>query len=248
MITIDDILKIDNTNLNTVSIPIWIKDNVPGYESSGGHEHLEYITYPVPGTSIGYGELTELTKKDSVDITPIDEMFLMCRYFGYSDYDNSCMVERSNHKLFMEKYGGLPWVFPAYGGYGTTDLCIALKGLLDPENEETAQEIIDLINDLNKYPCIDDGDMSNMEYDAFLEALDQFEMTDCMKMLSKKFGITVHDFNQDAFKDILLENDGKHNPSYIIESGGGCYIDTEQLIEGLTLEDIKPALMNYEVI
>lgn len=241
MITLLDILKIDNTNLNTYSA--YIHGDYMNPDISPSRD----ITYPET-KSISYGDLTEITLKENLDNTPIDELFLMCRYFGFSDYDNSCMVERSNHKIFMEEYGDLAFVFSVYGGYGTTDIAISLKGLLDPANEEKAQSIIDVLNGLNDYPCIDDEDMSNMEYDAFLEALDSFAIRECNDLLSYQYLMDVYDYDSDKLKEVLLESDRNLNyPSYEIESGGSCYIDTKRLIEKVTLNQYTACLIDFEL-
>lgn len=245
MITLLDILKIDNTNLNTYSGAKWVKDNVPGY--SGNHEHIEYVTYPET-KDISYGDLTEITLKQNLDNTPIDDLFLMSRYFGYSDYDDSCMVERSNFKLFMEEYENEEGIFSVYGGYGTTDIAISLKWLLNPVNEDKANEIIDLLKGLNDYPCIDDEDMSNMEYDAFLEALDNFAIKECNDLLANQFLTDVYDFNEDKLKEVLLEsNRNLDYDAYEIESGGSVYIDTKRLIEKVSLTDYYSCLINFEL-
>ena len=240
MITLLDILEIDNTNLNTYHDSIMVK------KGEYGHSWRE-INYPET-KDISYGDLTEITLKENLDNTPIDELFLMSRYFGYSDYDNSCMVERSNYKLFMEEYEKEPGVFAVYGGYGTTDIAISLNWLLDPVNEDKANEIIDLLNGLNDYPCIDDEDMSNMEYDAFIEALDRFEISDCSKLLASQFLLEVYDYDEDKLKEVLLESNSNLNyDAYVIESGGGCYIDTKHLISKVSFVDYVSCLTDFEL-
>ena len=241
MITLLDILNIDNCNLNTYSAYIHGDYMNPDISPS------RYINYPET-KEISYGDLTEITLKENLDNTPIDELFLMCKYFGYADYDNSCMVERSNYKIFMEDYKEEKGIFRIYGGYGSSGIAISIRYLLDPDNEEKADEIIDLLNGLNNYPCIDDEDMSNMEYESFLESLDSFEIRDCNDLLSGQYLIDVYDFNEDKLKKILLESDRNLNyPSYQIESGGSCYIDTKRLIEKVTLMDYITCLIDWEL-
>ncbi|MCK9593828.1 MAG: hypothetical protein M0Q91_17650, partial [Methanoregula sp.] len=47
-----------------------------------------------------------------------NDLYLVSSYLQYGDYDNSCMVERSNYKIFMESYKEEPGVFTISGGYG----------------------------------------------------------------------------------------------------------------------------------
>ena len=245
MITIDKILDIDNCEIQLYNGHTWEKDNVPGY--SGNHEHWVDLDYPI-SDNIHYSDLSiDITKKDIIeDYLKDRDLFLIPKYMQYGDYDDSCMVERSNQKIFLEEYGEEEGIFTITGGYGSSGIAISLKWLLNRDNAEKAQSIIDLLNGLNDYPCIDDEDMSNMEYDAFIEALNDYGVKDALNEMAKKFNITVYDYNEEKLKDILLESDRHGNPSYIIESGGGCYIDIDQMIKPITLEMLKPVLTDYE--
>lgn len=248
MITLLDIEKIDNITFNTYSSYKWVKDNILDYPDYPGHEHMVDLSYPETKHTY-YQDYTELTLQNSIDNTPIDSMFIMPGYMQYGDYDNSCMVERSNYKLFLEQYGDEPGIFTISGAYGSAGIAISLKWLLDPENEDKAQEIIDCLNALSNYPCIDDEDMSNMEYDAFLDALDDYGIKDFIDKAGSKFNLDISDYDFDKTKQLILEIDAHLNyPCYEIESGGNCYIDIDRLIEPLTLEQLKPVLTDYEVI
>lgn len=238
MITLLDILKIDNTNLNTYS------SYVHGdYTKNEKSYDINYLL----SKEISYGDLTEITLKNNLNNIPIDDLFLMSKFFGYSDYDNSCMVERSNYKLFLEEYVEEKGIFTIHGGYGSSGIAISIRYLLDPVNEDKAQSIINVLNGLNDYPCIDDEDMSNMEYDAFIEALDSFAIRECNDLLSYQYLIEVYDYDPDELKEALLESDRNLNyPSYQIESGGSCYIDTKRLIEKVSLIQYIDCLIDWE--
>ena len=231
-------------------MPITLKD-IQEIENIEFFYYLKYsfntpddIHYPE--SKLIYWSDLHNTDKRNMDIS---DVLIIPRYLEYGDYDNSCMVERSNYKLFLEDHKETPFVFDVTGGYGSTGIAISLKEMLNPDNEETAQTIIDTLNSLNEYPCLDDQDMSAMEYDAFLEALDKFEMRDYIKELSAKFNLDISDYDEDKFKALLLETDRSLNdPSYMIESGGVCYIDTKRLIEPITMEQLKPCLIDYEVM
>ena len=249
MITIEDIYNIDNTDFYTFHESIRVQKGDWDY-------YYREIDYP-ESDSISWSDLNPVYSplksgvvtlqmiKDQLEKTDI---FLISKYMQYGDYDNSCMVERSNYKLFLEDYGEKPGIFRIYGGYGSSGIAISIRYLLDPDNEEKADEIIDLLNGLNNYPCIDDEDMSNMEYESFLESLDVFAIRDCNDLLSSQYLIDVYDFNEDKLKEILLEADRNLNyPSYEIESGGSCYIDTKRLIEKVTLMDYITCLIDWEL-
>jgi hypothetical protein len=229
VITLEEIYNIDNTDL-------FFFDH--------------YKQDKPEGNTIYWGELTEVKPFNLATIKEHlkdSDLYLVSKYMQYGDYDNSCMVERSNYRLFMEEYKEETGIYDMSGGYGSTGIAISLNWMLDPVNEEKAQSIIETLNSLNDYPCIDDEDMSNMEYEAFLEALDSFEVRDCNKLLATQYLVDVHDYDEDKLKDILIESDRHGNPSWMIESGGNCYIDTKDLISHVTLSDYYSCLIDYEL-
>ncbi len=232
VITLEDIKNIEN-----ISFFYYLKYNF----SSGNDIHVP------ESKRIYWGDIRNIDGRKLTD--DISDVLIIPRYLQYGDYDDSCMVERSNHKLFLEDHKETSFVYDVYGGYGSTSIAIQLSEMLNPDNEEIAQTIIDTLNGLNDYPCLDDCDMSNMEYESFLESLDNYEIRDCISELSEKFKLDISDYDQDKVKELLLETD--HNlpyPSYQIESGGNCYIDTKRLIEPITMDQLKPCLTDYEVI
>jgi hypothetical protein len=157
------------------------------------------------------------------------------------------MVERSNYKIFLEDYKEECGIFRIYGGYGSSGIAISIRYLLDPLNEDKADEIIELLNGLNNYPVIDDDDMSNMEYDAFIESLDSFAIRECNDLLSYQYLIEVYDYDSDKLKEVLLESNSNLNyPAYEIESGGFCYVDDKRLIEKVTLIQYIDCLIDWE--
>ena len=241
-LTIDDIIDIGGTTLNTYEGHTWERG---GTAPSG--EQWKDLVYPI-SKRIPYGDLREITRKNTLDNTPINEMFLVSTYLGGSDYSGS-MLERSNNKVFLEDYGNEDGVFDVYGDFGTFDVAISAGWLLDPKNIDLARQIIETLQSLNDYPAIDDEDMSNMEYEAFQESLRDWGYRDAMDALAKKFNISVYDYNEDAFIDMLEEvhDDRQGNPSWVVETGGAVYIDIDKLIENITLEDLKKVLMDWEM-
>ena len=224
-LTLDDVLDIDNTTINT-------------YETYKG------LVYP-DKKEISYGDLREVTLKSTVDNTPIDELFLMCKYLEGSDYSGD-MLQKSNYKLFLEDFGKEEGVFDVCGGHGTFAVAISVGWLLDSRNDEIARQILDLLDGLNTYPAIDDEDMSNMEFKAFNEAFEDWGYKDIMSDLQKKFRVTVYDYDEDAFKEFLLEIERRGNSMWIIEEGGGVYIDVEAWIKDITLDQVKKFFKDWE--
>jgi hypothetical protein len=240
MITIESIMEIDNIDFFTFHQSIYLPDKL--------HAEWREIDYP-ESDHIYYQNLDSIKPGLIKEELKERDIFLISKYMQYGDYDNSCMVERSNYKLFLEDHKEEKGIFTISGGYGSSGIAISLNYLLNPDNEDKAQNIIELLNSLNDYPCIDDEDMSNMEYDSFIESLDNFAIRECNDLLSKQFLLEVYDFNEDKLKEILLESDRNLNyPAYEIESGGICYIDTKRLIEKVTLNQYTGALIDFKLI
>jgi len=247
MVTIEDIYGIDNTDLYTFHDSIRVQKGDYDY-------YYREIDYP-ESDSISWSDLTPVnyaSKKtrllDLKETLKEVDIFLISKYMQFGDYDNSCMVERSNYKLFLEEYKEEKGIFRIYGGYGSSGIAISIRYLLDLANEDKADEIIELLNNLNEYPVIDDEDMSNMEYDAFLESLDSFAIRECNDLLANQYLIEVYDYDQDKLKEVLLKSDRNLDyPSYQIESGGSCYIDTKRLIKKVTLIQYIECLIDWEL-
>ena len=158
MITIQDILDIGNCEIYQYSGYKWVKDNVPGYSDYPGHEHTVDLDYPETKDMYWYN-LQYISKTDlkiRIEDNRISDLFLIPNYLQFGDYDNSCMVERSNKKVFMEQYDNSPIVYEVTGGHGSESVALSIRAMMNPDNEETAQSIIDCLNGLSDYPCIDD--------------------------------------------------------------------------------------------
>jgi len=240
MVTIEDIYGIDNTDLYTFHDSIRVQKGDYDY-------YYREIDYP-ESDHIYYQNLDSIKPSQIKEEIQNRDIFLISKYMQYGDYDNSCMVERSNYKLFLEEYKEEKGIFTIHGGYGSSGIAISVRYLLDPVNEDKADEIIELLNNLNKYPVIDDEDISNMEYDAFLESLDSFAIRECNDLLANQYLIEVYDYDQDKLKEVLLKSDRNLDyPSYQIESGGSCYIDTKRLIKKVTLIQYIECLIDWEL-
>jgi hypothetical protein len=237
MITISDILKIDNCEIFS-------------YLQYGGFNKDDLV---FPETKhIYWSNLRCLSSGDlktRIEDNRISDLFLIPRYMQFGDYDNSCMVERSNKKVFLEEYGDSSIVYEATGGHGSESIALSIKEILNPDNEEKAQSIIDQLNALNDYPCIDDEEMSRMEYEAFIEALSDYGISDTCSALASKYGITVYDYNEEKMKELILDVDRHGNEVFIIESGGSCYINIDdEIVPKITKEQFLSVLTDYEVV
>jgi hypothetical protein len=239
VVTIEDILKIGNCTLNFFD---HYKEDHPTGKTIYWGELNPVVNSMNDMVHTVYDHLTNTEWKNN-------DLYLVSSYLQYGDYDNSCMVERSNYKIFMESYKEETGVFDISRGYGSTGIAISVKWLLDPVNEEKADEIIELLNGLNDYPCLNDEDMSNMEYEAFYEALKDYGISDTCTALAKKYGIDVTDYDSAKLEELILEIDRNGNPIFIIESGGNCYIDIDDMVlPKITRDQFISTLTMYDEV
>ena len=248
MITISDIQNLQNCEIYRYSGYKWVKDNVPGYSECPGHEHMVDLSFPET-KHFHYSDLQRVDNLKSLfESGEILDLFLIPGYLQFGVFDSSCMVERSNKKIFIEDYENSTVVYEVTGGYGSESVALSIREMLNPDNAETTQSIIDCLNGLSDYPCLDDEDMSNMEYEAFYEALKDYGIDDTQRALSKKYGITVYDYNRDKLEELILEIDRNGNPVFMIESGGSCYIDIDDsIVPKITRDQFISVLTDYEV-
>jgi hypothetical protein len=104
-----------------------------------------------------------------LDSIPEDRLELISRYIRFGDYDTSCAVERSNHRLFLEKFGRLKGISNVPGDYGGDTVHIRWCEFVKNKKEDI-QEVLEVLQGLDDYPCIDDEDVSFMEQEMYGEA------------------------------------------------------------------------------
>jgi hypothetical protein len=159
----------------------------------------------------------------------------MVPFCSFGDFDNSCAVERSNHRVFLEIFGKLPGVYAVTGGYGSNGIVIDIE--LNKDN----QEIIDIIAALANYPAINDDDVSNLEMEMEKEAFDDTYKSELSEAIEVKIKELTgnEDFelsdNVDLWK-VYCELSEKTNSYCQIECGGNVYIDIDRLMTGFVPE------------
>lgn len=166
-----------------------------------------------------------------------DNDWFQCKLLSFGDYDNSCHVERSNVRVFMEMFKDDPNVIKINGAYSSESIYI--NGLCDNE------EIIETLTALYNYPCIDEDDCSEVEQELIQEAWNSFGERDFLDLIQKKFSaddIEVKEGND--LWSIYKEAAEETNTYEEIESGGNVYFDFKRVIDA---ECITQDLFNIEI-
>lgn len=173
----------------------------------------------------------------------------------FSDYSGS-QVERANAKVLMKRY---PWLSQRDGGHGTEWLGISPPDLFDVD-PQSFEEFRNDVTSLDDYPCLDEEALSECEREAETEALDNWALDD-FKSAVEKMLINADDLTEEAAESLVeLFNEvnsdyltrffykaaEKANEYWIIETGGGAWIDVKKVANSLTTEDVEDFLVEVE--
>jgi len=151
-----------------------------------------------------------------------------------SDYSGST-VERSNHKVFLETYETYKanYVHNVVGSYGTYTVAVGLTGLLSAD-DDTFDEICNVIAGLQNYPVIDKQELSRLELDLSVDAWRDWGDFDFRRALTQRFG-------EREWKDDLSQSFEKArqaaNEDWFSEEGGGMYIRIERIVDKISNAD-----------
>lgn len=175
-----------------------------------------------PGSDIPYGNLNRLSHRSDDDVYYVPN--LMCG----SDYSGGS-VTLANYEYMRDEYSDNDNVRLVYGGYGTYGIAINISADWD---EEEAFWLIDLLENLDNYPVIDDDALCEVERRIEDEAWSEiYGRCDFSTELGESTGYEVEgedNFDGPLFA-LFLELQEKHNEYWIHEVGATAYADVEKL-------------------
>lgn len=169
-----------------------------------------------------------------------DKEYYFSPMLSYGDYDNSCAVERSNYRVFLEEHKDSEFIKEVIGDYNSA--CVAVS--LDCTDSEINEKLMRLFD----YPCLNDEDVSMLELDMEQEYMDNFIEWDLRRLLKERY----EDYNdhevldKDKFIELWHELKEKNRVEFRVESGGNGYIDTKRLFEGADFTDIIKIELYYQ--
>ena len=202
---------------------LW-KSVLIGRDSTNVREHDKYGYDSGKYHSYGnYGTVDNIP-----EVIPTGKYFYSCPYLSFGDYDNSCQVERSNVRLFLEMYKDYinKDFYHLTGMYGSESIYIDIT--------TTNEEIIDTLNGLLSYPAISDEDCSMVEIEIENECLNSYVLSDLTKKIGEKFGISCASCeDNEKLEQLYCDLKDKTNTYFVVESGGNGYVDIDRLIDGL---------------
>ena len=181
--------------------------DVFNYETFGG----DTVRDIEPGDCVSWDNLTTNQARDRADCD-----VAMFPYTSWGDYVGST-VERSNFDAIKEHFTTkdedgadvVPaWLFEVSGGYGSSALCINLVAL-DECDDETTDELEEVLEGLNNYCVFDESHMSNLESELEFEDWCDWGRDDFVKELAdvfeelheeleERYGSDVYDIDNDT--------------------------------------------------
>lgn len=172
------------------------------------------------------GEVTEALTKS---------LFIQPAFLSGSDYSGD-LINKSNHRVFLERFGEVEGVYETYGGYGSFGIAIRL----DVYNSN--EEIKEVIDGLEEYCIIDEEDHSALEYEA-----DQELVTEAAKDLSREIDLEdyipdidailektdqLEEYIWNAIRDLQLDFEHEQHHAFIRDEGRiKLYVEDRLIIE-----------------
>jgi hypothetical protein len=158
--------------------------------------------------------------------------WLLCPLLSFGDYDNSCQVERSNVRVFLQMFGKLPEVVCMHFAYNSQ--VIAIKGTCNDS------ELLDVLEGLDDYPIIDENDSQAMEMELIDEAWSNFGESDFLSAIQKKFDADDIEVKEGAdLFDIYRKASEEANCYAEIECGGNVYFNFDKVVQFVSEENFN---------
>lgn len=172
----------------------------------------------------------------------LEGLIIVHEYSIFGDYGGHGSVGMSNHRILVSEYDHID----LYGVYGSHMAACRIDRLI--HDEEYKDQIFEIYNSLNGYPCIDDEDLSNLEYDLSKEVFEDCYKSDLIDAIESKFEIDIDDYDQIVDTSLwdLLETLSERSTTYWENEYTSMYIDIDTCVESMTIEDFNQYFKKVE--
>lgn len=207
--------------------------------------------------SASYGDFKETDWPESAeaylgslceDTEETGECYFYVPHASGSDYSGST-VEKANAKCIEDSYEEQDWVHSVYGGHSTYAVAIGVTGLLGCD-KDTFDELCETLEGLADYPCIDDEAVSELEMEGADEAWDSWCKDDFTRALEEEYkGKAEFKWPDDsALREFFEEKRENVNTYWYCEGyGHDMYVDIDEVVKGITFDDVVKWAVRYEV-
>lgn len=182
------------------------------------------------------------------DAEETGDLYFYVPYASGGNYSGST-VESANAKCIEEEFGKNEWVHHVYGGYGTYAVAIGLTGLFTCD-DDTFDELCEVIESLADYPVIDEEVLCQLEADESNVAWNSWARDDFVRALEKDCG-GEYDFEWPADPEFRMFFEDRCNKSdtywYCEGSGSDMYVDIDAVVKEMTFDDYSKWAIRYEV-
>ena len=181
---------------------------------------------------------------DRIMADDLEGLIIVHDYTTYGDYGGHGSVGMSNHRILVDEYDHVD----LYGGYGSHMAACRIDKLI--HDEEYKDQIFEIYNSLNDYPCIDDEDLSNLEYDLSKEVFEDVYKSDLIDAIGEKFDIDMDDYEvlPDQSLWYLLETLSDRSNTYWENEYTSMYIDIDTCIESMNMDDFNQYFLKVEYV
>ena len=172
----------------------------------------------------------------------LEGLIIVHDYTVFGDYGGHGSVGMSNHRILVSEYDHID----LYGGYGSHMAGCKIDQLVT--DEDYKDQIFDIYENLDNYPCIDDEDLSNLEYDLSKEVFEDCYKSDLIDAISSKFEVDIDDYDQIVDTSLwdLLETLSERSNTYWSNEYTSMYIDIDTCVESMTIEDFNQYFLKVE--
>ena len=179
---------------------------------------------------------------DRIMADDLEGLILVHDYTVFGDYGGHGSVGMSNHRILVSEYDHID----LYGGYGSHMAGCKIDQLVT--DEDYKDQIFDIYENLDNYPCIDDEDLSNLEYDLSKEVFEDCYKSDLIDAISSKFEVDIDDYDQIVDTSLwdLLETLSERSNTYWSNEYTSMYIDIDTCVESMTIEDFNQYFLKVE--
>ena len=234
-------------DINNLSFYQYNQYKLPTYSDSGVKVKESYYEYKIPHgcKSISLSHLEKVDNQVAYNRIMVDDLeglIIVHDYTTYGDYGGHGSVGMSNHRILVSEYDHID----LYGGYGSHMAGCKIDQLVT--DEDYKDQIFDIYENLDNYPCIDDEDLSNLEYDLSKEVFEDCYKSDLIDAISSKFEVDIDDYDQIVDTSLwdLLETLSERSNTYWKNEYTSMYIDIDHCVESMTIEDFNQYFLKVE--
>jgi len=172
-----------------------IRGSVHRYHRNQGLDEPALSMPPESANKLRYSNLEDKRNPRTGEVETNDSrLFIIPDLLQFGDYNNSTTVERSNVRVFWDRYSDVDGVYRVTGAYGFQ--AIALRG--NVEHEDIAWDL----QSLEDYPVLDESDWSQLELDLQQEYVGESGLDEFRREVRKSMEQMAVDYCQDYGLDV----------------------------------------------